>query len=134
VQTIHDFVRDHKIRLSCKHADRNPHMSGDGDWQADHWRCTLSRPGGKRMTVYFSMGVGHGGKQPDAADVLNSLALDSSGYENNQNFESWASEYGYDPDSRSMHKTFLIVKKQAVALKRFVGGAYEDLLFNTEGL
>lgn len=131
MKTIHDFIRDHKIRISCKRTDRNPHMEGS---DMDHWKCSLSRPGGKRMLVVFSMGYGHHGAEPTAADVLNALASDASGYENDKDFESWASNYGYDTDSRKVHKIFNAVKASAAKLKKFIGADYEDLLFNTGSL
>lgn len=131
MQTIHEFIVKHGIRMKCRTATSNPHMEG-GD-RMDHWKCTLTR-GRSRMGVTFSMGSGHNGREPKVADVLSSLALDASGYENNKDFESWAGEYGYDTDSRSAHKTFNAVKKEVAKLKKFVGSAYDELLYETEGL
>jgi hypothetical protein len=131
MQTIHDFVHKHNVRMSCKKAASNPHMTGSHDM--DHWRCTLTC-GKRRMSVTFSMGSGHHGKHPTAEEVLSTIAMDASSYENNHDFESWASEYGYDADSRSAHKTFNAVKKQAASLKKFAGSAYEELLYETESL
>lgn len=132
MQTIHHFVQKHKIKIRCKHTDRNPHMAESRDM--DHWRCSLSRPGGKRMSVVFSMGYGHSGKEPTAEDVLSALASDAAGYENNSDFESWASEYGYGDDSRKAHKTFKAVERQNRKLMKFIGGDYDDLLYRTEML
>jgi hypothetical protein len=131
MQTIHDFVKNHNVRMTCRWTATNPHMQDSRDM--DHHRCTLVC-GRKRMTVTFSMGRGHHGKPPTVEDVLSTLAMDASSYENNPNFESWAEEYGYNADSRSVRKTFNQVKKQAAALKKLVGSAYEDLLFHTESL
>jgi len=141
VQTIHDFIKKHKVRMSCRHAASNPHMN---DSSMSHYRCTLTC-GKKRMTTTFSHGSAHGGKTPDVANVLSTLALDASGFENNSSIEEWAREYGYDSDDggydrggpsnlREGKKIFNAVKKQTAALKNLVGDAYEELLYNTESL
>ena len=72
--------------------------------------------------------------EPDAADVLNCLASDASGYENAGSFEEWAGEYGYDTDSRSAERTFSAVESQTLALRSFLGERYGDYLWDTEGL
>jgi hypothetical protein len=64
---------------------------------------------------------------PEAADVLDALALDASGYDNAGSFEEWADEYGYDADS-------LRVGKQTDDLRRFMGSDYDALVFDTESL
>lgn len=134
MQSIHDFVRKHGISISCTRTDKNPHMHADDKWQADHWKCSLKRKGGKRMTVHFSMGTGHGGKQPTAEEVLSAIASDASSVVNASGFEDWASDLGFETDSRKAHKTYNTVKKQAASLKKFIGDAYEELLYETEGL
>lgn len=86
------------------------------------------------MVVYFSMGSAHHG-EPALADVLNSLALDASGYENAQGFEDWANEYGYDTDSRKAERTYKVCQRQSERLREFLGeDAYKDMLWNTENL
>lgn len=115
-------------KLSCERVDRNPHMSDD-KWNADHWRCRLSRRG-KRMAVYFSKGYGHHGKEPSTGEIIESLAMDASGYENSRGFEDWASEYGYDTDSSRARKTYKAVKSEAVRLRKFLGDAlYERVVY-----
>lgn len=129
--TLADFINAHHITADAQHADSNPNM--DGSENMDHWRVTLRRPG-RKMTVYFSMGRGHNGKAPKADDVLDCLASDAAGVENAQSFEDWASEYGYDADSRKAHRTYTICKRQAERLRKFVGDEYQALLFETERL
>jgi hypothetical protein len=131
MQTIHDFVKNHNVRMTCRTAATNPHMQDSRDM--DHHRCTLVC-GKRRMTITFSMGRGHHGKSPTVEDVLSTLAMDAVGAEQEPHFEGWASQYGYSADSRSAHKTFNHVKKQAAALKKLVGSAYEELLYETESL
>jgi hypothetical protein len=53
---------------------------------------------------------------PQAADVLYSLLLDSSAA--SQSFESWASEFGYDTDSRKAEATYRACQQNADKLAR----------------
>lgn len=137
-QTMHDFIKKHGIKMRCKHAASNPHMDSGGH-HMDHWKCTFTR-GKSRMTITFSMGSGHGGKEPSTADVLNAVASDASGYENSgRNFQNWCSEFGYESyepsETRKHKKTFNAVKKEYEKLEKFLGASlYEDLVNNTEWL
>jgi hypothetical protein len=127
--TLADFIAAHKISMSVDYADSNPNMA-DGH-NMNHFSCQL-RMGRKRLTVRFSQGYGIQG-EPTITSVLDCLASDSAGFDNAQSFEDWASEYGYDTDSRTAERTFKTVERQADKLKAFLGPeAYETLLFNTE--
>jgi hypothetical protein len=128
---MQDFIASNSITAEAKSVDHNPNMADSADM--DHWRVTLRRPGHK-MTVYFSMGRGHNGKSPKAADVLDCLASDSSSIENAKDFADWCSDYGYDTDSRSAHRTFTVCRRQAERLKKFIGDRYQELLWETERL
>jgi len=165
VQTLKQFISKNRIRASAEMVDRhrrllsslpehgcpgihgllslsewvlrwlasNPNMN-DMPAGSAHYKVVL-RMGGKQMTVPFSMGPAHC-KEPNAEDVLNCLASDSSSVENARgDFEEWASEYGYDTDSRKAEKLFRACKKQAESLKKFLGDElYESLLWETESL
>lgn len=141
---LQDFIASNGITAEVKPVDTNPHLDDDRN-PMDHWRVTLRRPGHK-MTVYFSMGRGHNGKMPEAADVLDCLASDSASIANAQSawadapaprdpFTDWCSEYGYDTDSRKAYRTFKVCQRQADRLSKFLGSeAYEQLLWETERL
>ena len=119
------FIARHRVRMTAERADKNPHIT-DMAPGSTHWQCCL-RAGSRQMTVFFSMGPALAGK-PQAADVLECLASDAAGFENASNFEDWAREYGYDPDSRKAERTYRAVEKQTAGLKRlFSEPAYEDL-------
>jgi hypothetical protein len=139
MQTLNQFIAKHGITAECQWADRNPNMD-DKEWSRDstHYRVTLTIRDGKRrrkMQTYFSMGSAHT-KEPSAADVLDCLASDASGYDNAQSFEEWARDYGYDPDSRKAEKTYKTIAKQSERLKQWLGNPdeYQHLLFDTERL
>lgn len=71
--------------------------------------------------------------EPDLPGVLDCLASDAASIENARCFEDWASEYGYDDDSRKAHTIYEVCQKQAAELARFIGEAdFQALLFETE--
>lgn len=124
------FAKKVGVKLACERAARNPAMA-DEKWakSATHYKCMLSR-GKTKMSLPYSMGSAHT-KPPDIGMVLNSLASDASGYEQARSFEDWASEYGYDTDSRSAKKTYKAVEKETTALKMLLGDDFETLLYKT---
>lgn len=146
--TILDFIKHHGINSTAQRTSSNPSMDRD----MDHWKVRLTRSftgvaqyadrNGKAaprrytlsMTVPFSMGYGHHGKEPEAADVLSCLASDAANV-NMSSFEDWRSDLGYDTDSRKAERTYKTCEKQADKLKRFLGqDAYDELLYHTEPL
>lgn len=132
--TMRDFVRAHALVMAAERADANPNM--DTDNQMDHWKCRIiCRHGDQRrvMTTYFSMGWGLGGRPPKLCEVLDCMASDSAGLENNGTLEDWCSEYGYDTDSRKAERTYKTIQRQSARLRTFLGNAaYEALLWDTE--
>lgn len=57
---------------------------------------------------------------PEIADVLHSLALDSSVLDF-AGFADWAADYGYDTDSRSAESTYRLCLDYALALRAAIG-------------
>lgn len=156
MQSMHEFVARHGIGIEPPmRVPSNPNMA-DQEWArtAKHYAVTLTH-GRKTMTLHFSQGSGIR-EEPTAADVLNALALDSSGFDNaDGDFETWASEYGIEIDVNCRHMTprraesmgydcaatyaaeatFKTVASQAKRLKTFLGaGLYAELLHETESL
>lgn len=130
--SVKAFVNRYDIRMTADMVDQNPNMT-DQNWQADHWKCVFKR-GRKQMTTYFSMGLAHA-REPEAPEVLDCLASEAAGFENARDFEDWASEYGYDSDSRTAERIFKVVARQSKALRQFLGDyAYEELLWRTDRL
>ena len=98
-----------------------------------NWYSVTLEYQGRTLTVPFGMGVGLT-DDPTPEDVINSLALDASGYENARDFEDWASEYGYDTASRKAYNTYQQVAAFTEQLKTFLGEEYSAYLYETEGL
>ena len=110
-----------------------PNATRDDDgWEHYAYTVTLKR-GTDTLSVPWRQGLGVT-SDPDAATVLDALASDASGYENAQSFEDWASEYGFNADSRKDERIYRQVGEQTEALKAFLGEAYGDVLWNTERL
>lgn len=129
--SLEQFISKHNIQFEQHTVYTRP----DGLMQGDMWhfKCRI-KAGRRAFGLYFSQGRGIS-HEPSLADVLDCLASDAAGYENAQDFEQWADEYGYDTDSRKAEKTYRAVKRQAEQLKRTIGDdAYSELLWNTERL
>lgn len=124
--TLDKFIAKHGIKFEQHMVYTRPDGLMDGDmW---HYRVRIAC-GRKSFGLYFSTGKGWN-RVPEAKDVLDSIASDASGYENAKDFADWASEFGYDEDSRKAEKTYRAVKRQAEQLKRTLGAeAYEELLY-----
>lgn len=119
------------------------------DWARDarHWSITLIR-GNRKMQVNFSQGSAHD-KPPTVEDVLDCLAMDAQSIDEDptsrafkaRKFEAWASDLGYDPDSRKAEKTYSACLKDARELKNLLAapggsgfGKYNELLYEVERL
>lgn len=102
---------------NCTATNENPNM--DDSENMDHWKVTLLNPKNKRqLTVIFSQGYGHNGQEPTADDVISCLVFDSDCLD--YDFEEWASNLGYNPDSRKAYRTFDICLIQSRKLIKFI--------------
>ena len=144
--TLGEFCTRNRISMTAECADANPNMQ---EREMDHWKVRFTRHQdftrtgnvyrfhGKilaRMTMYFSMGYGHAGKEPTAEDVLDCLASDASSVDQGS-FDEWCRSFGYDEDSRTAERTYKACEKGAAKLKAFLGeDLYETLLYGTERL
>lgn len=137
MSTYREWADRHGVAMDVAWADTNPNMDDDAEWmaQASHYLCTFSVKGQDgTLAVPFSMGPAHT-SEPSMDDVLDAIASDASGYENASGFEDWASEYGYDTDSRKAERTYRAVRSQSERFMRFVGkSAYDELLWDTDRL
>lgn len=71
---------------------------------------------------------------PTASDILDCLASDACGYDDARTFEDWASNYGYDTDSRKAESIYHTIGQQAKALRHFLGRDYDTLIHKIERL
>ena len=125
--TMEQFVRENKISVKSELVDHNPNMD---DFEGNHWKVALKRPN-KQMTLYFSKGYGHNGKEPEVEEVLSCLISDADVFE--YGFEDWAVSLGYDPDSRKAKRIWKTCFCQTNKLVNFLGNdLFEDLRFEIE--
>lgn len=79
---------------------------------------------GRRAYHHHALGTVYAGASdipaPPIADVIASLARDSDALDY-ANFEQWAGEFGYDPDSRSAEATYRLCLSHALALRAAIG-------------
>lgn len=68
--------------------------------------------------------------KPKLTDVLYCLVTDSSVL-NTSGFEEWASDFGYDTDSREAEKTYRACLDQSLQFKSLIGQAALDTLRET---
>jgi len=129
--TLKSFISRNRIKAESVMVDSNPHMTGYGSQNMNHYKVTLRRKG-RQLTIFFSMGSALC-REPSAEDVLDCMASESSSIENAQGFEDWASELGYDTDSRQAERIYNTCRTQAGKLKRFLGeDLYKQLLWEVE--
>lgn len=107
--------------------------------ESDNWTVTLYRRDSnghrKQLTIPFYTGQGLRDELADGpgpAVVLECLLSDAVGYVNASGFQDWASDYGYDPDSRKAEHTYRQVGKLTERLSRWLGEDFDDYLFRTE--
>jgi hypothetical protein len=132
------WLRSQRISATAQLTDpTEADMADEWKARADIWRVTLRRRAAveeplrtrPQLTVRFYMGPALA-REPKAEDVLDSLASDANGYENARSFEEWASEYGYDPDSRTAERLYREVERQTERLRRFLSPRQFEQLVN----
>lgn len=98
------IMRDAAIAYECEHG--RPALAYD----------SANSPRG------FAVSEVKGGKsiEPDACDVMHSLIMDSDVLDAS-GFEEWASNYGYDIDSRSAEATYRACLEIALKLRNGIG-------------
>lgn len=133
--TLQQFIDETGIVLTSVYTSHNPHMEGSESMDNYHVKLRAKKLGNATMRLYFSKGVGLKGAVPTADEVLDCLASDASSIENAGCFAEWASEIGYDEDSRRALKTFNTCERQAQRLNKFLGAEYyHQLLWDIERL
>lgn len=112
-----------------KRAKWEPHTAEDRE--STHWQCRFTRVVDRKRLTFatpFTMGSAHT-SPPIAGQVLHCLAMDCAGYENARNFDDWASEYGYEEDSRKAETIYRTIGEQVKELRAFLGrDGYAELL------
>ena len=161
-KTIEQFIEDNNLSMRVRETFDNPDMDNDRPETMDHFSILIEKPGNKAFHLFYSQGLGlrkanfrSGYTQsdlsrmkypsdvrrvskvvcPKLADVLDCLASDASTVENCLSFDDFASEMGYDEDSRKAEKTFNKINEQVERLKTLLGeDAINELMYQVERL
>lgn len=135
ISPMQRFIENNGLSMLVEKTDDNPNMDDGGRFPMDHYTCKIVRTMRDRrtMTVTFSKGIGHKGKRPSLAEVLDCLASDASMVENSRDFTDFCNELGYDPDSRKAKRTYDTIIRQSFELRELLGEAqYKRLLWKIE--
>lgn len=141
-KAVDAYLEAEKINYSVRYVGET---ARDNDWQCDAWRVSFAAGKSRFETDYFT-GLGHrkvpGNRplkknweigyvapkpvSPCAADVLNSLILDSSAAD--MSFNDWCDDYGFDNDSISAFNTYQLCCKAAHDLRQVFSRAQIETL------
>lgn len=129
--SVTEFLADNKITFAAALIGETVK---ENNWECDQWRVMFSKEGKSFETMFYT-GLGHrqwdkigkvenanykGSRKsmhfaalekqhkkpvaPNAASVLHSLTMDAQALD--MSFDYWASDYGYDTDSRKALETY----------------------------
>jgi hypothetical protein len=96
----------------------------DQDWEHNAYIVRLKRAGRVLTTDWMQgLGIAH---DPQPEDVLASLMLDASAYENARDFSDFAADFGYDEDSRKAERIYAACGVTARKLRQFLGADWDE--------
>lgn len=122
------FIADTGVTMTSKHAGQTREDRGT---LRDDWRVRLECQG-RQMRLKYSQGSGWNGKPPILSDVLECLASDAATIENSNGFEDWASDLGFDTDSRKAETSYKQCQKQTDDLRRLFDTHFDRLLWELD--
>ena len=112
-------------------------MQNDDGWDHFAWSLTVVNNYDHNQTAYvfpFNQGLAHTDK-PTLVDIISALLSDASCVLSARDFEDFASNLGYDPDSRKAEKIYhQIIRNNAKLCKLFRTTDLDELLTKYEPL
>lgn len=128
--TIKDFAKQEFLQLQLWPIKfRTDLVATEWDKEAKHFqfeiRCYQGDNFGKSIRGNYSQGSAIKGK-PTIEDILNSLIMDTINIPSS--FEDWASEFGYDTDSRKAEQIYNACLKEDKDLKYILGNKHSQLM------
>jgi hypothetical protein len=140
-KTIQQFIQERQLLMDAKRIGKRPDRAGDQyDKSAFHYKVNIYMNGLTGFDIYYSMGSAHVDdsgrpKYPELPDVLDCLASDYSSYKNALDFEDFASEFGYDADSRKAEAIYNSLEELTIKMEDLLGeAACQELAFEVERL
>lgn len=130
MKTLKDFIKENNIRMSYERVEENPNMN----WSSARHYKTILKMDNRQMTVYFSMGLGLS-HEPTIEEVLDCIAMDSFSYLNDDSFEDFCKEFGYDIFNKQHKKVYDNIMKQGKKAEKFLTRPLlEELVYEVERL
>lgn len=125
--TIKEFILANGLSMTFSHTSTAPGGTR-------HFDCTLtSNVTGKSETVKYRMGSGLK-NDPELEDVLDSLRLDASSFENADSAADFKAEFGYATIGQAL-QVWKACEANAKKLKTLVGETkYAELLYEVDAL
>ena len=131
MQTLEKFLAGRDVSVSCRELNSNgDHELVLGErWAAKHYACELRGSNGDRPVRRV---IGSDDGPPDLVDVLDILAAEAAVVEDSGDFEGWAAQMGYSPDSRRAERTYRAELRNSKLLRGLLGeDGYRRLLWET---
>lgn len=143
--TLKEFIKKYKIDGTVYYTGRRePHRFLDQKQHEDTWVVVLTADGYRSMAVNYYTGVAaekrndlsRPVKNPEIADVLNSIAMDASLVESAKDYRDFSEELGYGFDSIAGRNVYEACLKQTENLKWLLKEPtiYEELLWEVDFL
>ena len=119
-----------KITSTITFGNNVPYDDRD-EWQrrATPWTVTLRY---QRRQYTFPFWTGSARGNPETFDAAYCILSDASGVENAWDFEDWASNYGWDTDSRKAERIYRACQAVARNVKRLLGDDLAELIYMDE--
>lgn len=129
---IHEFIAAQGLAMDAHRVPHRAKIYGHWNDGTRHYSCTITKalpPSFQRqMRVGFSQGSSHT-ENPTLADVLDCLAMDTSGLDgatddrdiDEEAFVEWAGNYALDTDSREAEAIYRACIEQANELRGLLG-------------
>lgn len=144
---MEDTIEELGANVSIVATYKGRETNEDG-WEHDAWTVTLTYQGRTYKDIAYRMGTGHSKPYPTAkvradleswrlqqeqkrweptpptaSSVIDSLLLDVSGLD--QRFEDWATDYGFDEDSRKAERFYNECLKVLPRLRALLGSDFD---------
>ena len=134
MQDLRSRIAHDGITAEATVRSQPPDYINQSEWpQGATWYDVTLRWDGRELRTPFGQGpaITHA---PDAAEVINALCSDASGYDNTDGFDDWCSDYGIDADSRKNANLYRRVGDQAENIHALQGHTNHAYLEDTERL
>lgn len=120
---IREYVKDWHVEVL---ADHGLTRRDDDDWQHYSYRVRIHNASGQHFDSPWMQGTGiTTDPSEQVAEIVDSLISDVWSVQQAADFEDWAADLGYDPDSRKAEKMFEQIWAMTPGVVALFGGQSE---------